>query len=1781
MNDLSFRCAERAKTAPRRPFSRGLATACTLASTLTLMLALGGGSALAQPQVTRRTTGSGYEVELDGALRAELGGVLRLRGTAYRVSGLADLAPAAGARVAMTLTKQGHDPGTRENVTDVTVAVGPGGHFEIALPVPDAAIPGPRVELLVGPAAAVAQGRRFEWNVELVSAQRLDLLTDRILYEPGETIHAWCRLTSGTGRAPITARNVRIVVTDEQGRAVGERVVATSAGGTATLDVPIAQTARDGSYRVQARVESATSGAVASRDVRVARRTVERLLVTTTLDQEVVAPGGAVTGRVVVTTPSGAPVVSARVEIRTTSGEEPTVVRTDREGVARIDVHAPAYLSGDVGTQTIDVRVVHAAHGTLRTVTTYLMSRVAWVIEATPQSGGLVPEVDTSVFLHVARPRGEAAPAGTQLTVTGPTVRGGSARVTTDRHGLAAFTARLPRGASSRGAPAGSGCATDEPGTSFDVSVDGADPFIARVCVRAAPLAQVAVRAISPVIAPGAELAFDVARRPEVRTAPLFAEALVGGRPLGGTWLAPNETRGIIVLPREVVGVVEVRVRPLEQPNARRPASEPGATALGIGASDAVLVRPANAFTLTVEPAQPVFGVRERAPVTLRTSGNPGDAWVALVARDVAAHGGEQPWKLAWIDLAVEEAVTNPSTPDAELLVRAALSAGLRPDSEPARSPPLVPPPWRTYPSGGYAEWQAIARGQVRDPVARREELLRRGLAPAMNALERSVEGLGRAGAQANLVVARSGNRSAFQPDVVAHLVDAHLLSDAQAKTLGDERLTVAMLTSADPSFTFDNVARRVARARLVRLLNALARFSDPDNAAAARASAGEPPARWLSRLVQLGLVASDQLIDPWGRPYAFRRVGAERAAIVVSDAAPDYELASAGPDGTFGNGDDIRNPYARVVPQGTPYAVASGEDSLARALAALGPGQTVLMRMVAAYARVGREAEEESRRGVVEASTSEATARAEAPPPVQAASPATRAPMGGMGRGLAASAGDMDDGAMAEEQDASGGEGGLSHRSRNRADEARQARRPAPDEPEPAPGASRLATLGERIRERFPATLFFLGEVRLDAGGATSVTIPLEDALTTYKLEAIAWTSNGWTASGSGELRVDQDAMVDAPVPPFATAGDRIRIPVRVQNRTAHTLEARVEVAAEGGVRLTAPAPVSVSVPANDAAEVVLEIVVPEPSRGALVVRAVRASNGTPLDAVRRPIVVLHDARPVRVHDELLAEGALELDLSVPEDATPLGPGELRVAAGARLFGDPATWTDGSLTAAWALAFARTQIPEAMREVARDDLTVEDEDAVAPVDPLEAAAAIAIVWRDRSVSDARVRAGLRAVSQLFDGAAPTRRGRRPVPQPGTDVTGRAASLVALSPAVRDLARRPGVRADLDSVVSRLRDEVSALAPQAQDRPSVWALGAAALALTSPRGPDARAIELLRRLDRETVTVGDETWLDSESEASTVASRVSPTALVALARAAVGDRAAAMPLLRHLARRARTAPRWSAQSRALASAAGALVSGGPVRGALHVTLDGHDVAVRTQDGVTLATLEGTDRPGTHRLRVDAGRGTIAIAWVDVRYGRPWNAPSSSPAPISIETDGELGARDTRSALRLTVRNRGTRVLMSPIVEVDMPAGAELDEPTREALTALSAAAPTIEGRTLRLRLRPIAPGGLVRIPLPVRWSVGGRLRGLGVTAYDDALPGPSGGERPTAIVESRAVELADHGDEPRAREPEASPPPVRPIPPPPPFPLEPVARRRVAPSRDARSASMARTEVAR
>ncbi|MCB9594227.1 MAG: hypothetical protein H6719_15955 [Sandaracinaceae bacterium] len=1545
---------------------------------------------------------SGYELALDGPTQVRTGRVARYRGVAYRVRGLAELSPFGGRVRARVEQREGPSGAWSEQISAAD------GRFEIEVPVPEGLEEEVFLDVEVGPEDGA---RRFSMPLRVRPAVSLVLRSDRRLYEAGEPVHLWAWLREDVSHRPLAGQTIELELEGPSMPSV-RREITTGDSGVAHLELTVPTGAAEGTMSVTARVPGQLQ---TSASFNVGTRTWERLFADVEVEPEPVAPGADATVAVTVTATSGAPVIDAQVSV--TIDNESWSGTTGRDGVARVPVRAPVYLEHDTGSLYVSVEIRHPGYGVVSSGGTMRLAvPLSLSIEAVARHGGLVPELDDVLYVRLHDGIGDPPTQPTEVTVEGPAVRGGRATATTDANGIATIPVRLPVGAS-----ASSG---DHPQTSVLVSVAGPLERLARVYLPVFADAEVSPTPDRPVVEPGSRVEVEVQRRPGAARREVVLELLDDhAEILALARVSASQRRVTIDVPPDRLGVMTLRARAVH-------ADE---TLEGVGGLAGLIVRPADPDFVSVAPTRRRWTVGETAHVTLTTGSGGPRRWAAVLVRDLAAHGGEQPFTAHFLGRRFEQALLTPSDEDGRRLVFATLAARLQADAEPEPAPPLVD-------GLGLAPSDALQapRGGLRDPWPLARELVRRRVGRSTRALEdRLAEALESNGLDA--ITTTAGGRRRFRDDALADV--------RAAVTLGGEPLTPAMIEAADPSFTYDSVARRVARARLVKLLVALAAYLDPGDEAppAARMAAREPSSRWLPRLVERGLIAAHDLDDPWGGRFALRSTRAP--ALVLSSHATDVELVSPGPDGRLGTGDDVHDPFARVVPARTPYALSSGEDELMRRLAVLSPVERTLAMISESYRRVSVEMSEDEIGDAVSAEVSEGTIGL--------------GNLGLIGHG------------------AGGGGTGSGYGSGHGMLRGRSARSPSI-----RTGMASVSGLAAVLRERFPPTLLFTPDAEVDADGETDLAIPLADAVTTYLVEVVVWREDGWYWSDSTRIEVDRDIVVTAPVPAVAHRGDHITLPIRVSNRGDAPRELEVRLAGSEALGIADAAAQRVTVGAGEARAVDVELAPTRVGEGHLEI-AVVTPEGEALDAVRLPMRVVDVARRVSQTEETIAAGRATVELVVPAGADARA-GSVELDVGSSLFAEDL----GDVWTVWCPS-PRLDTDDPARFLTVDSLELT---------PL----AIGGAWRSEHVEDAEIE---RAVDWL---TAALDRSRASTPEEElAQASARAWVLLGLHPIAEAPGRRDLPRAR--ELVERLRREVGSEA-MASDDPRHWALAAAGLGWTAPEGDLDRPRELVRRLQRHTVQSGGDRWLALETQA------VRGTVLLAMAELALGERERAFQILATVSRWAQRGHALGSDVRGLARAAVRRMTRGQAPERVTVTIDGAEQTVALDGGVARVDAPGLAEPGAHRVVVAAPHGAPVFVRVEARYGVPWEArPAAASGPLVLALEGETHGLDEEAELEVVVRNRAPRTLRRPIVEVQVPTGAEL---TQSGLLATGVLVQRIDDVVV-LTLPPLRPGNERRVPLALRWSVAGELRGLGVSGRADDRP------EAVSVLPPRTVTIAE------------------------------------------------------
>jgi hypothetical protein len=206
--------------------------------------------------------------------------------------------------------------------------------------------------------------------------------------------------------------------------------------------------------------------------------------------------------------------------------------------------------------------------------------------------------------------------------------------------------------------------------------------------------------------------------------------------------------------------------------------------------------------------------------------------------------------------------------------------------------------------------------------------------------------------------------------------------------------------------------------------------------------------------------------------------------------------------------------------------------------------------------------------------------------------------------------------------------------------------------------GRNGKATISEptftpRLRHVFEETAYWAPSLETNAAGHVALHFPLPDSLTTWKLHALASTTDGRVGVLDQTFKTFQPFFVDLDAPQVLTIGDEITLPVNLRNYTAHALALPVIAKPADWFSLLAPGRVDASVPANGTTPVVFGF------RASKAVEAgplrITAANTQEGDAVEKTVRVHPDGEPrVATASGLLRSGASTLTFELPVNVIP-----------------------------------------------------------------------------------------------------------------------------------------------------------------------------------------------------------------------------------------------------------------------------------------------------------------------------------------------------------------------------------------------------------------------------------------------------------------------------------------------------------------------------------------------
>ncbi|WP_442957763.1 alpha-2-macroglobulin family protein [Polaromonas sp.] len=200
--------------------------------------------------------------------------------------------------------------------------------------------------------------------------------------------------------------------------------------------------------------------------------------------------------------------------------------------------------------------------------------------------------------------------------------------------------------------------------------------------------------------------------------------------------------------------------------------------------------------------------------------------------------------------------------------------------------------------------------------------------------------------------------------------------------------------------------------------------------------------------------------------------------------------------------------------------------------------------------------------------------------------------------------------------------------------------------------------------RELLDTLLLWNPKLVLDANGQAVVTVPLNDALTTFKIVAVADAATGLFGTGQTSIKATQDLQIISGLPPLVREDDQFRAQLTLRNTTRAAMKVEVSPRAT----LLDLKPQTVDIPAGEAREVAWMVTAPAQlalTRAEAILWEIEAKDtlSRARDGLKARQRII-PAVPLTVQQATLVQldGSFNLDVNPPADALP-GRGGLKMS--------------------------------------------------------------------------------------------------------------------------------------------------------------------------------------------------------------------------------------------------------------------------------------------------------------------------------------------------------------------------------------------------------------------------------------------------------------------------------------------------------------------------------------
>jgi 5-hydroxyisourate hydrolase-like protein (transthyretin family) len=1038
-----------------------------------------------------------HETALSAGQELFPGSTAALRCEVHGVKSYTQTVPLPGASVAVRLRD---DKGKAIDVYEGKA--GTDGIAAVQFKVPDLT-PG-NYKLEVHTRSALGE-ETLSHDVKVKEAPKVLLVTDKPLYQPGQTMHLRALALSSFDLKPAKKAELTFEVEDGKGNKVFKKALETSEYGIASADFTLADEVNQGAYQIRATLGSHQT----QKTVEVKRYVLPKFKMKLEADKRYYLPKETIKAELQVDYFFGKPVAGAKVEVKASTFDVKDRVfltwkgKTDKNGHATFEVKLPDYFVGQPlakgnALARLEAKITDTADHTETVGRTYPVSNQPIQVSLIPEGGKLVPGLENRVYAAALYPDGSPAQATVQLWAGKKAEGKPVATVKTNEAGLAEF--RLtPKEKQFRASGWGArkvellGGRVQQVGgqkSVFDVFAQAKDgkgnEATAKAELTSEPFGEnVLLRLDKAIYAGGDTMAVDIVTSAGLPT--VYLDVVRSGQVLLTRWLDVKDGKASqrLDLPEAAMGTLEVH------------AYQMLASGEIIRDSRVVYVQPADGLKVEVSADESVYRPGADGKITFAVTdreGKPTAAALGVIIVDEAVY-------------ALQE-----MQPGLEKVYFTLQKELLKPQGQVVYKPRDNLPALIQQPKLVDVQQQAAqvlltavqpkppARWEVRPEIQRRQQI-----ATQMRTIAWALYNYAQQGKPVFARDKKSGEL-AFREDLLKELVKAKRLNENQLKDPMGGTLTLEGLATLEKGFTARSLADTLTLTRMNTVVWNLTNYAAPHRKEWLEDGKWHFPEDALAKAAKARRLADFWLEDAWGKPIKLVSLKEKRKNRILTDLLDHHDLVSAGPDGKFGTKDDLRletnNAWwlAQVWWLDGKYKENFDDPRIGR------------RRQILGNWRFERAAGRGGGFGGV---------------PVPAAAPGGGFP--------------VPDAAVPRDKAEAEGTGGASGG-------------------EAAPA---------RVREYFPETMLWEPALITDERGHASLPLQFADSITTWRLTASASSAGGLLGGTTTPLRVFQDFFVEPDLPVALTRNDEVAFPVAVFNYLKTPQRVRLELQKDGWFEL------------------------------------------------------------------------------------------------------------------------------------------------------------------------------------------------------------------------------------------------------------------------------------------------------------------------------------------------------------------------------------------------------------------------------------------------------------------------------------------------------------------------------------------------------------------------------------------------------------------------------------